>query len=297
MTRADIQAFLAVVECGSISGAADKLFLRQSTVSERIRALEAELGVTLFRRGKGVRSTEMTPAGRDFVPLAEKWEQLWVETLACAGRTRHRTLSVCAVSSINTYLMQEVYGRFAARNPQTPLRLMIRHSDEAYHLMEGGGAEAALVTKAHFSKKVQSVPLFRESMHLACNEAYRTAEPARPFELDVGREILLDWHREYGQWHDYWFGASCTPRVYTDDMGVMESFLKREACWAVVPLSAARALAGSEGIRIRELADRPQDRTVYMLRPNAAGVSEELGLLLEEMQEITGRLGAEWVFE
>lgn len=296
MTRAEIQAFLAVMEYGSISGAADKLFLRQSTVSERIRALEAELNVTLFRRGKGVRSAELTPAGRDFVPLAEKWERLWLETLASAGRKQHRTLSICAISSINAYIMQEVYGLFTARSPNVPLRLLIRHSDETYHLMESGGAEAAFVTKPHFSKKVQTLPLFRESMQLACNEAYRISEPARPPELDAGREILLDWHREYGQWHEYWFGANCTPRVYTDDMGMMESFLKRESCWAVVPLSAARVLAGSERIRIRSLTDGPQDRTVYMLLPNAAGISEELHLLLGQMQEVTGRLGASWIF-
>ena len=53
MTRAEIQAFLAVVECGSFSSAADNLFLSQSTLSGRIQTLEQELNMTLFRRGKG----------------------------------------------------------------------------------------------------------------------------------------------------------------------------------------------------------------------------------------------------
>jgi DNA-binding transcriptional LysR family regulator len=96
MTRAEIQAFLAVVENGSISRAADELFLRQSTLSGAFRRWKRAEHDSL-QRGKGVRSTELTDTGRDFVPIAEKWEQLWQETLSAASKRRNKALSVSAI--------------------------------------------------------------------------------------------------------------------------------------------------------------------------------------------------------
>ena len=297
MTRAEIQAFLAVVEYGSISRAADELFLRQSTLSGRIQTLENELNMVLFKRGKGVRSTELTDYGRDFVPIAEKWEQLWQETLSAANKRQNKALSVSAILSLNAYIMSEVYSLFAANNPSVRLRLLIRHSDDSYHLIESGGAEAAFVTKPQYSKKVDALPLFREKMMLVYNEAYPAGEALHPSELDANREVLLDWHREYVRWQEYWFGPTSSPRVYTDDMTLMEDFLEKESCWTVAPVSVARALTQkSNKIRTASLLDAPGDRTVFMLKRSMTAASEELNLLLSYMKEVVERQGAQWVY-
>ena len=44
MTYEQIQTFLAVVSYGTISSAADALYVSQSTVSTRLQQLEEELG-------------------------------------------------------------------------------------------------------------------------------------------------------------------------------------------------------------------------------------------------------------
>ena len=54
--------FRAVVEAGSISGAARRLNLSQPPLSYHMKMLEQELGVELFRRGR--RRIELTEAGR-----------------------------------------------------------------------------------------------------------------------------------------------------------------------------------------------------------------------------------------
>ena len=52
----DIQAFVAVVEAGSFTAAADRLGSAKSAVSRRISALEERLGVQLLRRMVGFSS-------------------------------------------------------------------------------------------------------------------------------------------------------------------------------------------------------------------------------------------------
>jgi len=65
---AQLEYFLAIVEYKKFFLAAEHLFMSQSSLSKQIRALEQELGVRLFDRGRG--SVELTPAGRTFLPFA-----------------------------------------------------------------------------------------------------------------------------------------------------------------------------------------------------------------------------------
>ena len=54
MTFLEIEAFLSIVQHGSFSAAAEKLYITQPALGRRIRALEEELGYALFIRNKGV---------------------------------------------------------------------------------------------------------------------------------------------------------------------------------------------------------------------------------------------------
>src|SRR3954467_15713482 len=70
MTLQQLEYFLAAVEHGSFSGAAESLHMAQPSLSEQVRKLEAELGVALFTRvGRGLMPTD---AGRALGPHAER---------------------------------------------------------------------------------------------------------------------------------------------------------------------------------------------------------------------------------
>ena len=56
-----LTTFVTVISEGSMTAAADKLFLTQPAVSQQIRNLEEELGVELLVRG--VRQIKATPQG------------------------------------------------------------------------------------------------------------------------------------------------------------------------------------------------------------------------------------------
>ena len=60
----DLQAFVAVVEAGSFTAAADRLDIAKSAVSRRVSALEERLGVQLLRRT--TRRLNMTDTGESF---------------------------------------------------------------------------------------------------------------------------------------------------------------------------------------------------------------------------------------
>ena len=68
MRLTQIRDFLAVVEAGTIRGAARKLGVSQPTITKSIRGLEAELHVQLL--GRSVRGIVPTPSGRAFFARA-----------------------------------------------------------------------------------------------------------------------------------------------------------------------------------------------------------------------------------
>ena len=65
-----LEAFMYVVQLGSIHKAAEFLYLSQPTVTARIKTLERDLDIELFVR-KG-RSLTLNEAGKTFVPYAEQ---------------------------------------------------------------------------------------------------------------------------------------------------------------------------------------------------------------------------------
>lgn len=65
-----LMVFEAAAREGSLSAAAESLFMSQSSVSQHIRELERGLGVELFKRGRG--GVTLTPKGEQLLVMAEK---------------------------------------------------------------------------------------------------------------------------------------------------------------------------------------------------------------------------------
>ena len=74
-----IETFLDLCETRSFNRSADRLGVTQSTVSGRIRTLEAELGRPLFTRSRS--GTELTLEGLKFEPHARALRHSWNEAL------------------------------------------------------------------------------------------------------------------------------------------------------------------------------------------------------------------------
>ena len=68
ITLNQLQSFLAVAREGSVSAAAEKLYVTQPSISAAVSSLSRELGVELTQRvGRGI---GLTPAGDAFRPYA-----------------------------------------------------------------------------------------------------------------------------------------------------------------------------------------------------------------------------------
>ncbi|MBF4693456.1 LysR family transcriptional regulator [Fusibacter ferrireducens] len=265
MTHLEIDAFLAVIQYGSITKAAEALFVTQPALSRRIKVLEKELGYELFLRQKGIRSVEITDSGRHFIPIAEQWKHLWMESLNVPIKDNSIILNVSSLDSVSTYIMPWVCQSFLRNAPGMNLTIRTLHSFEAYEQLENGLIDLAFISDQMFSRHIETIPAYEEEMLFVCSESAAYPQVVHPSDLDASKQIKLPWNPEYEMWHEYWFGSAVKPRVFLDKMSLMEHFLILEESWAIVPASAATQLSLSEKIKIHQIKDGPTDKRIYYL--------------------------------
>lgn len=291
MTNFEIEAFLNIIKFGSITKAAEALFVSQPALSHRIQALEAELETSLFVRKKGMRNVELTSMGTAFIPIAEKWQELWRESKGITAISKKPTFQVSSVDSINTYIMPQIYSAFMKANPDINFVIRTLHSFEAYHFVEEYLVDLAFVAVPMYSKNVETIPLFKEKMYLVCGKESNYNGKVHPSTLDVAKEIKLEWNTEYNKWHDFWFGIDQKPRIFLDKMSLMEEFLQDNDNWALIPASAAHQFKKQSDLEVHEIEEPPAARICYALQNRNRKVDESgklISQLLYQMEAIEG---------
>lgn len=123
-TLRQMEYWLAAVEEGSFRRGARRMHVSQPSLSQQIKALEAELGGELLERlPSGIR---LTPAGKEFLPHARS-------TVAAAGRAvrsarsalelRSGELEIATVRSIAAGLLPDLIHSWRERYPGAAVRL------------------------------------------------------------------------------------------------------------------------------------------------------------------------------
>jgi len=290
MTALEIDAFLTVVKTGSITTAAEQLYVTQPALSRRIAALENELGYSLMERGKGIRTIKLTEKGKAFVAIAHKWRMLWSETEGIAKLDGSQNLNVTAIGSLITYIFPSVFQKLLKKNDGLSLSIQSQHSYEAYGFIESRLTDIAFISNPMHSKSIETIPAFREPMLFVAGKNVNLPAKIHQSTLDVTHEIKIPWSPQFNIWHDYWFGAFAKPKVILDQMSMMEYFLDSQDNWAVAPMSVAAKISKAVDVDVRKIKDAPPDRIIYYIlgKQPLESVKPLLQLLDEEVKNIEG---------
>lgn len=131
MELQQLRYVVALAEEASFTRAAARCFVVQSALSHQVKALETELGVTLFARTS--RQVELTAAGEAFLPAAraslEAAERAAADAAAATGRVRG-PLSVGVIPTITAVNLPALLGTFHRTHPQVRIALQVAGSDE-----------------------------------------------------------------------------------------------------------------------------------------------------------------------
>ena len=160
-----------LVETGSFSRTAEKNFLSQSAVSQRLRLLERDYGQTLLDRGQGRGTVTPTEAGR---LLYEGAKRLLREAGALDEQTRGLsdevagTVRVATVYSVGLHALPPRLKPFLAAHPRVNVHLEYRQTGEVYQDVGAGATDVGIVACPTPRRDIDVIPFAEEDMALVC---------------------------------------------------------------------------------------------------------------------------------
>lgn len=202
MELRQLRSFIAVAEDGVISRAAKRLRLTQSALSRQIKALEADLGVTLLERGAhSVRLTQegdvLLREGRAVIARAETA----IQRVQASGKAV--TLRVGYAPSLTAGLLPPAMAAFTQRHPRVRVELLDLSSAEMRAGLEDSTLDIAVSVPPHKEDPVARWTVLRwESWRLALGDRHplHAKKSIAPADLDNQR-LLLFCQRDYPE---YW---------------------------------------------------------------------------------------------
>lgn len=167
MNLEQLRVFLAVVEHGSFSRAADALAVTQSTVSFHVKGLEESLGARLLERGGG--RVAATGRGRLLLRYAQRIVALEQEArakVASDGAARSSELRVAASTVPAAVLLPRVLPRFREKHEGVRLVIDVSDSRRALATLQDGKCDLALVGSKPVDKRLRATKVGEDEVVL-----------------------------------------------------------------------------------------------------------------------------------
>ncbi len=140
-----LKTFLVVATSRNITRAAIELHHAQSSISDQIQLLEAELGTSLFVRSKI--GLELTPAGEALKPYAEEILALTDEARAAVETAAGRETGPLTIGTLETIASARMalwLTAFRGNHPNISVRMKIAGSGALLQKLEHGDIDIAL---------------------------------------------------------------------------------------------------------------------------------------------------------
>ena len=140
MRLEQIQYFLMIVQCGSITKAAESLYISQPALSKQLALLEDEIGVRLFSRH--ARGIQLTEAGEQFasdcIRIRNELEEA-VRRAASFGKAKPIQLRVgCFDGAVTDDFLPDLQKRFKQKEPELQLKLSRNRFSENRMALDAG---------------------------------------------------------------------------------------------------------------------------------------------------------------
>ncbi|MBR0695992.1 LysR family transcriptional regulator [Bradyrhizobium lablabi] len=191
MELTDLLTFSTVARLGGITRAADELNTVQSNVTQRIKALEAEIGTALFERHS--RGMTLTGAGRRLLPYAQRMAALSREAVLAArddGEPKG-PLSIGSMETTAAVRLPMLLAEFHRRFPAVRLTLSTATTADLVAAVLDGSLDGAFVAGPIEHAELISTVAFREELVLVSAQRWKTLAALRAGTSESGPTALV----------------------------------------------------------------------------------------------------------
>jgi DNA-binding transcriptional LysR family regulator len=293
MRLEQLDAFVEVARRGSVSRAAEALYVTQPSLTARLKGLEQELDAKLFVRSQ--RGMRLSDAGRAFLPYAERTLDTVSSgrrLLAELARGESGQLALGAAPAVSTYVLPRILTRFRRTHPKVALAVRTGHSEEVLELVLSEQVQIGL-GRALRHPQVEAIPLYEDELVLVVDPRHRLAseEEVDPDELSEVQLILFDRTSSYHRLTSEFFeemGAVPRGVMELDNIDAAKKMVEQGLGVAFLPHTAVAAELERGSLHAVTLAEAPsaKRRIVILRRRNAGPPSGALQAFLNCLSDL-----------
>src|SRR5712692_1139530 len=277
MLMAHLQSFIEVARQGSVSRAAEQLFITQPALTARLKALEGDLGVELFVRTP--RGVKLTDAGRAYLPYAERALAVVAEGQQAMANLRDGNtgeLLIAAAPAVSTYVLPAILKTFRAAYPSVRLGVRTGHTEEVLDMVLRGEAHIGIGRPIRHHE-IELIPVLDDEMLLVVSARHPFASrgKVRIDELAAERLILFDRTSSYHELTSSLFrqaGVVPASVMELDNVEAAKKMVQQGLGVALLPRMALAAELKARSLRPVKLVGAPAvRRPIVALRRRDAG--------------------------
>lgn len=236
----DMMVFLAVVETGSFTLAADRLGIPKANVSRKVSRLEQQLDITLLERS--TRSQHLTEAGKRYLIHCKRVHEELDLATACLSELLHSykgNLKVGASIATGQQILKPALAEFMHQYPELNVQLNLTNRridfiEEGFDVVIRIGQ---LSDSLLIAKKLGTVTrrLFASPSYIAKHGKPKTAEQLNEHQLLIMNLINNDLKLKLVSTEGDDYILNCKPRLLVDDFSVLKQSIVDGLGIAVLP--------------------------------------------------------------
>lgn len=231
----EVQLLSILAQEMNMRKAAERLFVSQPALSQRLRSIEKEWGTQLFIRSpKGL---TLTPAGELVVQYADEMlikEEKVREAISALDSEIYGTLKIAVASIVGQNWLPQVLKKFVQRHPQAKISLITGWSSEIANAVYEGEAHVGIIRGTPDWKGVK-IHLFKDRLNLVDTEIEKPEqilETDRPF---IQFKSDSNYYQEIQEWWMQQFQTAPKRTIVVDQIETCKQMTFNGIGYAILP--------------------------------------------------------------
>lgn len=187
-----LRIFKTVCEEGSITKAAEKLFMTQPAVSNAISELESYFDVCLFDRIS--RKIYLNETGKLFLTKVVKLLDLYDDLEQNAKELEdNSTIKIGSSITIANFILPGAIARFEGICKNTPTKVMVENARKIEEMVCNNEIDLGLIEGVIYNEKLMKIPFSSYKLAIICSPKHKLALDEQPVDINmlIQEKLLL----------------------------------------------------------------------------------------------------------
>ncbi|RST75326.1 LysR family transcriptional regulator [Siminovitchia acidinfaciens] len=286
MSNTDLRFLTVLAEEMNMRKAADKLFVSQPALSQRLQNIEKQWGTKLFIRSQ--KGLILTPSGEIVVKFAKEMlekEEKVVEEIQALETHVHGTLKIACATIVGQNWLPKVLKKFVSLYPNAKISLITGWSSEILKALYGGEVHIGII-RGTADWKSAKYHLFEDSLYLVDREIERIEDVLQTDRPFIQFKSDSNYYQEIQDWWRRQFQTAPKRTIVVDQIETCKQMAHNGIGYAILP---AITLNGAEKnmhqIPLLDERGSPIKRDTWLLGYDSAFELRQVQAFLDVIRE------------